>query len=431
VQFRAPVHIGEQLDSAGNPYRVHGKVIDGSGTELYRSPERTTFDSELDGDGNPIPVTATYTTPPSANPLVAGFYDDLERAQAFDTAHCDGLPFGTRMLLPPGAETLTDTLPVFDILVREPVPGIDVSALELGGTAVPTGATVEPLPRWFDTPGYVLALEDEWPFLNYTGATLYRVTITGTERDGTIRVRLPAGAVTSTSGAGTDTNAASNTVSVTLDTTGPTISGLGDVSRQLTPNETSATITWTAPVVEDPAGVASSGCLPASGSEFGPGDTTVTCTAADSLGNTATASFTVRVRAAQAPTVDVARDGGSASQGGTARFTVTATDYTGATGPLAASDYTVTSSVASDIIETSDGSFEVTFPHASPHVLTVTQLSTVATTQLAVEVAPAAVPAGPTVLSSTGADAIPPLIAAAILVIAGAALAASRPRRRA
>lgn len=157
----------------------------------------------------------------------------------------------------------------------------------------------------------------------------------------------------------------------------------------------------------------------------------MTCTAADSLGNTATASFTVRVRAAQAPTVDVARDGGSASQGGTARFTVTATDYTGATSPLAASDYTVTSSVASDIIETSDGSFEVTFPHASPHVLTVTQLSTVATTQLAVEVAPAAVPAGPTVLSSTGADAIPPLIAAAILVIAGAALAASRPRRRA
>ncbi len=57
-----------------------------------------------------------------------------------------------------------------------------------------------------------------------------------------------------------------------------------------------AAVTWTAPTATDIVDAAPSvACLPASGSTFAVGSTTVTCTATDASGNTATGSFAVRV----------------------------------------------------------------------------------------------------------------------------------------
>ena len=86
------------------------------------------------------------------------------------------------------------------------------------------------------------------------------------------------------------------------DVTAPTLHGLpGDLAATTT--GASTVVTWpevTAVDAVDPAPTV--GCTPASGSAFDLGVTTVTCTAADASGNTATASFNVTVTLA-APTL--------------------------------------------------------------------------------------------------------------------------------
>jgi hypothetical protein len=56
-----------------------------------------------------------------------------------------------------------------------------------------------------------------------------------------------------------------------------------------------ATVNWNNPTAVDNCGPPSVSCNPASGSMFQPGETTVTCTATDSAGNTDTCSFMVTV----------------------------------------------------------------------------------------------------------------------------------------
>jgi hypothetical protein len=64
------------------------------------------------------------------------------------------------------------------------------------------------------------------------------------------------------------------------------------------------TVTYPAPtIVETGSGIASSNCLPASGSVFAVGVTTVTCTATDQADNTGSAAFSVTVNPV-APTAD-------------------------------------------------------------------------------------------------------------------------------
>src|SRR4030095_3657494 len=58
---------------------------------------------------------------------------------------------------------------------------------------------------------------------------------------------------------------------------------------------TSKVVTYPSPTTSDNCSVSSVVCSPASGSIFPVGTTTVTCTATDSSGNTATCSFTVNV----------------------------------------------------------------------------------------------------------------------------------------
>src|SRR5262249_60182293 len=68
-----------------------------------------------------------------------------------------------------------------------------------------------------------------------------------------------------------------------------------------TPDASGATLTSSTPTATDVVGPSPQvGCSPASGSVVPVGDTTVTCTATDSSGNSSSATFAAHVRRAQA-----------------------------------------------------------------------------------------------------------------------------------
>ena len=96
------------------------------------------------------------------------------------------------------------------------------------------------------------------------------------------------------------------TVSITIrDTTPPTVVCSSNIVAQASgPN--GAVVTYTASA-SDSCGLASFNCSPPSGSTFPIGTTTVTCTATDGTGLSASCSFTVTVRGVSEPPVCVAR----------------------------------------------------------------------------------------------------------------------------
>jgi HYR domain-containing protein len=89
---------------------------------------------------------------------------------------------------------------------------------------------------------------------------------------------------------------------VVLDTTPPVLAGLpaNIVAEQAGPTGTATS--WPAPSAQDAVeGPLPVSCVPPSGSTFGAGLTTVTCSAADSSGNTASAGFTVTIADTRPP----------------------------------------------------------------------------------------------------------------------------------
>lgn len=83
-----------------------------------------------------------------------------------------------------------------------------------------------------------------------------------------------------------------------LETTPPTIAcpaNVTAVSAVACPPTTSTSVTYPVPIATDNCPGVTTACIPASGSTFPLGTTTVTCTATDTAGNTATCSFTVTV----------------------------------------------------------------------------------------------------------------------------------------
>ncbi|WNM24807.1 beta strand repeat-containing protein [Demequina capsici] len=123
---------------------------------------------------------------------------------------------------------------------------------------------------------------------------------------------------------------------------------------------------------------------------------------------------------------------GRVDQGGSLTFTVTGVDHHG--NPIDTSRVVLTSSIATDVI----AGLTVTFPHASPHVITAT-LGDASVTYL-VEVTPAAAAsaggteaAGATdALATTGANGTGPLLGALLgLLAVGIGLLAWRRRRQA
>lgn len=93
-------------------------------------------------------------------------------------------------------------------------------------------------------------------------------------------------------------NTATSTFNIILaqlpDTIPPVISGVADIST--TTSGASAVVTYAVPTaVDDKDGAVPVSCTPPSGSTFDLGTTTVTCTASDAAGNSATSTFAVGV----------------------------------------------------------------------------------------------------------------------------------------
>ena len=108
-------------------------------------------------------------------------------------------------------------------------------------------------------------------------------------------------------------DSAGNSTSVSFavivrDTTPPTIAAHADVTAEAT-GGTGATVTYTPPTAADNLdGAVAVSCLPASGSLFALGSTTVTCSANDAAGNTASSTFAVLVRDTTSPTINARAD---------------------------------------------------------------------------------------------------------------------------
>jgi len=100
-------------------------------------------------------------------------------------------------------------------------------------------------------------------------------------------------------------NTSNGSFNVTVkDTTAPTIEVHGNETAEAT-GPSGAVVNYTSPATHDAVsgdGVAS--CLPASGTTFALGTTTVTCSASDAAGNSSSSSFDVTVEDTTAPTID-------------------------------------------------------------------------------------------------------------------------------
>ena len=136
---------------------------------------------------------------------------------------------------------------------------------------------------------------------------------------------------TATDAHNNDSDTKSFTVNV-VDTTAPVIASHGNETAEAT-GPTGAAVSYTAPTWTDAVdGSGSATCLPASGSTFALGATTVTCTKTDAHSNTATPStFTVTVQDTTAPVIaDHADVTATATSNGTAVVTYTSPSWTDA-----------------------------------------------------------------------------------------------------
>jgi uncharacterized repeat protein (TIGR01451 family) len=159
-----------------------------------------------------------------------------------------------------------------------------------------------------------------------SATVVFNVTATGVP-DPTVTCVPPSGSVfpkgsttvncTATNGIAPDATC-SFTVTVN-DTEPPAITCPANITQSTDPDQCSAVVTYPAPTVTDncPCGenakTRKNGklglatcqvvCIPASGSSFPKGTTTVTCTATDAANNTASCSFTVTVNDTQPPAI--------------------------------------------------------------------------------------------------------------------------------
>lgn len=120
---------------------------------------------------------------------------------------------------------------------------------------------------------------------------------------------FPLGTTTvncSASDAAGNTSTGSFTVTVT-DGTAPVLAGIQDITAIAGPDG-KATPTWTVTATDDVDLNPTVSCSPHSGSAFGFGQTTVTCTATDAAGNASTGSFRVTVLDQTPPVLTGAQD---------------------------------------------------------------------------------------------------------------------------
>jgi len=127
----------------------------------------------------------------------------------------------------------------------------------------------------------------------------------------------------------------SSAVNYIIDSTAPIFpTAPSNISAIEASSAAGAVVTYSSPTGTDSAGVPVVSCVPPSGSTFAIGTTTVTCTADDGHGNTASTSFTVEVVDTTAPVLTVPANisiEANAVLSTVALGTATATDIFGAT----------------------------------------------------------------------------------------------------
>ncbi len=196
---------------------------------------------------------------------------------------------------------------------------------------------------------------------------------------------FPVGATTVTCSA---TDAAGNSASggftvtvVVVDTTPPVLNLPVDITVEAT-GPSGATVTYTTSATDDVDGPITPTCTPASGSPFPVGATTVTCSATDAAGNTASGGFTVTVVDTTPPVLDLPAAitaEATGPSGATVTFTASATDLVdGAITPVCTpnsgstfglSDTSVQCSATDAAGNSASGSFTVTVVDTTPPVL--------------------------------------------------------------
>jgi large repetitive protein len=179
-----------------------------------------------------------------------------------------------------------------------------------------------------------------------------------------------------------NTGSAGFTVMV-VDTTPPSLSLPADITAEAT-GPSGAAVSYTASASDLVDGVVVITCEPGSGTTVALGTTTVTCTATDTHGNTATGSFTVLVRDTTPPSLTVPTDRmveATGPSGAAVTYTATATDLvdgsvavtcapaSGATFALGATEVSCTSTDAHH--NTGSASFTVTVRDTTPPNITV------------------------------------------------------------
>ena len=78
-----------------------------------------------------------------------------------------------------------------------------------------------------------------------------------------------------------------------MDNTAPTITCPANITTNVGVDATNGVVNYSAPIVSDNCGVASTNCSPPSGSTFDLGTNTVTCTVVDTSGNTNSCTFKI------------------------------------------------------------------------------------------------------------------------------------------
>ena len=161
------------------------------------------------------------------------------------------------------------------------------------------------------------------------------------------------------------------------DTTAPVLHLPGDITKEATGPD-GATASYTATAYDTVAGNVAVSCDHPSGSGFGLGATTVSCTAVDGYGNLASGHFTVTVRDTTAPTLHLPDDitvESTKSQGADVSYAATATDLVDGTvaadcipanGTFALGTTTVRCSATDAAGNTATGSFTVTVRDTTP-----------------------------------------------------------------
>ncbi|MBI4311130.1 MAG: HYR domain-containing protein, partial [Chloroflexi bacterium] len=184
----------------------------------------------------------------------------------------------------------------------------------------------------------------------------------------------------------TDTrgNTASASFSVTVaDTTAPVVTVPANITAEAS-GPTGVAVAFTASATDLVDGAVSVSCIPASGSTFAIGTTAVTCSATDTRGNTASASFSVTVADTTAPVVTVPASitaEATGPAGAAVAFIASATDLVdGAVSvsciPASGSTFAIgTTTVACSSTDTrgntGSASFSVTVADTTPPVVTV------------------------------------------------------------